>query len=82
MNQLIHLSLSDLRSTFRDPVFKVLLFFPFMSFALIRWGFPEILERFPAVAPYSQGNADVGLPAVGYHVWLHLWFFVSGRKGR
>jgi hypothetical protein len=54
MNQLIYLSLSDLRSTFRDPVFKVLLFFPFMSFALIRWGYPVIMERFPAVAPYSQ----------------------------
>jgi fluoroquinolone transport system permease protein len=54
MNHILILSLSDLRSTFRDPIFKVLLFFPFMSFALVRWGLPVILQQFPAVAPYSQ----------------------------
>ncbi|MDO1447730.1 hypothetical protein Q0590_15775 [Rhodocytophaga aerolata] len=54
MNYLISLSISDLRSTFRDPVFKVLLFFPFMSFTLIRWGLPAILNNFPVIQPYSQ----------------------------
>jgi hypothetical protein len=54
MNRLLVLSLGDLRSTFRDPVFKILLFFPFMSFVLIRWGLPEILQRYPVVEPYRE----------------------------
>jgi fluoroquinolone transport system permease protein len=54
MNYIFALSLSDLRSTFRDPIFKVLLLFPFISFALIRWGLPVILRQFPAVESYTQ----------------------------
>ncbi|MBK7869418.1 MAG: hypothetical protein IPJ74_01440 [Saprospiraceae bacterium] len=54
MNTLITLSINDFRSTFRDPIFKILLFFPFISFAIVRWGFPAIAARFPAIIPYNQ----------------------------
>jgi hypothetical protein len=54
MNYIFALSLSDLRSTFRDPIFKVLLFFPLVSFALVRWGLPVILREFPIVEIYTQ----------------------------
>jgi fluoroquinolone transport system permease protein len=47
------LSISDLRSTFRDPVFKALLFFPFISYAIIGWILPLVIQRWPVVQPYS-----------------------------
>jgi fluoroquinolone transport system permease protein len=48
------LSISDLRSTFRDPVFKALLFFPFISFGIIAWVLPAVIHKWPVVQPYSD----------------------------
>ncbi|MBR9999637.1 MAG: hypothetical protein KFF73_11735 [Cyclobacteriaceae bacterium] len=48
------LSVNDLRSTFRDPVFKVLLFFPFISYGIVAWGLPAVIHRWPAVQEYSD----------------------------
>jgi fluoroquinolone transport system permease protein len=53
MRFLLSLSLNDLRCTFRDPVFKALLFFPFISYGIIAWGLPFIIQRWPAVENYS-----------------------------
>jgi ABC-type multidrug transport system permease subunit len=52
MNLLLTLSRYDLRSTFRDPIFKGLLLFPFVSFALVRWGLPLLVIRYPVMEPY------------------------------
>ena len=54
MRTLLTLSYSDLCSTFREPLFRFLIFFPFFSFALIRWGYPAILQLYPPIAPFSQ----------------------------
>lgn len=54
MKSLVTLSISDLHSTFREPLFKVLLFFPFLAFAIIRWGYPILLNLYPPVEPYSE----------------------------
>lgn len=54
MRTLLTLSYSDLCSTFREPIFRLLIFFPFFSFAIIRWGYPAILNLYPPIEPYSQ----------------------------
>ncbi len=53
MKTILALSANDLQSTFRDPVFKGLLFFPFVAFVLIRWGVPYVVHTYPEVAPYT-----------------------------
>lgn len=53
MNSILVLSANDFRSTFRDPVFKGLLVFPFLSFAIVRWVFPLLINRFPSIEPYG-----------------------------
>lgn len=53
MKTLIALSQSDFRSTFRDPVFRGILFAPVMVLAIIRWGYPLVASQYPAVVPYS-----------------------------
>jgi hypothetical protein len=52
MKLLFILSQQDLRTTFRDPIFKGLLFFPLLAFVFIRWLLPVIIERFPILLPY------------------------------
>lgn len=54
MDKIILLSISDFKATFRDAMFKILLFFPFASFALIRWVLPFIEERYPEIGSYKQ----------------------------
>jgi fluoroquinolone transport system permease protein len=54
MNAVITLSKNDFRSTFRDPVFKGMLFFPLASFAIVYWGLPALQGAWPAVEPYKQ----------------------------
>lgn len=54
MNTLLTLSRADLRSTFRDPIFKGLLGFPFVAFAIVRYVWPWLSARFPVVAPYGE----------------------------
>ncbi len=54
MKFILSLSLNDLRSTFRDPVFKALLFFPFISYGIIAWGLPAVIHRWPVVQDYSH----------------------------
>ena len=44
----------DLNSTFRDPLFKGLLFFPFICFALVRWVFPWLIAKYPVIEPYQD----------------------------
>lgn len=53
MKFFLSLSLNDLKCTFRDPVFKALLFFPFISYGIIAWGLPAIIHRWPVVGEYS-----------------------------
>lgn len=47
------LSAMDLRSTYRDPIFKGLLFFPFVAFLLVRFVAPLLLNRYPEWAEYA-----------------------------
>lgn len=47
------LSAMDLRSTYRDPIFKGLLFFPFVAFLLVRFLTPLLLTRYPEWAEYA-----------------------------
>jgi hypothetical protein len=54
MNFFFTLSKNDLRSTFRDPVFKGLLFFPFISYGIIAWVLPAVINRWPVVGDYSD----------------------------
>lgn len=54
MNTLIALSLNDFRSTFRDPIFKGLLIFPFVAFAIVRWLMPVLEQRYPVIVPYKE----------------------------
>lgn len=54
MKTILALSRSDFYSTFRDPVFRGLLFFPLMAFALVRWIYPLIVTEYPPLEPYSQ----------------------------
>lgn len=54
MKKLISLSQTDFYSTFRDPVFRGLLFFPFLSFAIIRWALPELVKEYPALIPFTE----------------------------
>jgi hypothetical protein len=53
MKYLLSLSLNDLKCTFRDPVFKALLFFPFVSYGIIAWGLPAVIHRWPVVGEYA-----------------------------
>ncbi|MBA3898593.1 MAG: hypothetical protein H0X62_00030 [Bacteroidetes bacterium] len=53
MRNFITLSYSDFRSTFRDPIFKGLLLFPFFAFALIRFVLPAVVEEFPEVEQFT-----------------------------
>ncbi len=53
MSHFITLSLNDLRTSFRDPVFKGLLFFPFICFGLIRFVLPWVFASYPALQDYS-----------------------------
>lgn len=54
MNYLLTLSRNDFRITFRDPIFRVLLVFPLIAFALIRFVYPWIATRFPEVTDYGH----------------------------
>jgi len=54
MKSILTLSIADLKSTFREPLFRILIFFPFASFAMVRWGYPVLLYYFPPIEPYSQ----------------------------
>lgn len=53
MNTLLTVSQYDFRTTFRDPIFKGLLVFPFVSFALVRWLLPYLVQLYPIVQPYQ-----------------------------
>lgn len=53
MKHLLTLSSQDFRSTFRDPIFRGLLFFPLFAFALIKWLLPVLAERYPEMIPYT-----------------------------
>ncbi len=52
MSFFLYLCVNDFRSTFRDPIFKAILFFPFLSFAIIRWVFPFLMSHFAILIPY------------------------------
>ncbi|MDX5320700.1 MAG: hypothetical protein LPK45_06325 [Bacteroidota bacterium] len=54
MKRVLALIRHDLNSTFRDPLFKGLLFFPFVCFILVRWVFPLLFEAFPILEPYRE----------------------------
>lgn len=53
MKQLLTLSKNDFKNTFRDPMFRFLLFFPFISFAIVYWAVPAIEEVFPPITPFK-----------------------------
>ena len=54
MNHFLILSKNDFRITFRDPVFKGLLIFPFVAFGLVRFLLPWVVTQFPIVAQYGH----------------------------
>ncbi len=54
MKQVLTLIRHDLNSTFRDPLFKGLLFFPFVCFALVRWVFPLLITEYPVLQEYQM----------------------------
>ena len=53
LKRLRSLSAMDLRSTYRDPIFKGLLFFPFVAFLLVRFVAPLLLNRYPEWSEYA-----------------------------
>jgi ABC-type multidrug transport system permease subunit len=53
MNRILVLSIADFRSTFREMMFKVLLFFPFIAFIIVRWVLPAVELKYPAVSDYK-----------------------------
>lgn len=54
MKTLLLLSSQDLRTTFRDPIFKALFFFPLFAFAMVKWGVPSAVEALPMMGDYLQ----------------------------
>ncbi|MBI1223266.1 MAG: hypothetical protein GC180_11730 [Bacteroidetes bacterium] len=54
MNRFIFLIRHDLNTSFRDPLFKGLMFFPFVCFILVRWVFPVLFESFPVLNAYRE----------------------------
>lgn len=54
MKTLIALSKQDFLSTFRDPIFRLLLIMPVAAFAVLRWGWPIAVAKFPAAEPYGS----------------------------
>lgn len=53
MKKLLILSKSDFKNTFRDPLFKILLFFPFISFGIVRFLLPVLISYYPILEDYS-----------------------------
>ncbi|MFN3556695.1 MAG: hypothetical protein ACK4VN_12085 [Bacteroidales bacterium] len=43
---------TDLKNIFRDPSLLIILFVPFVMMALVRWGFPALLQVWPPAADY------------------------------
>ena len=54
MKKILILSKSDFQSTFRDPLFKIMLFFPFISFAIIRFLLPVLVDYYPPLDNYTE----------------------------
>ncbi len=54
MNHFLTLSKNDFRITFRDPIFKGLLVFPFIAYALIRFVYPWVVANFAIVASFGH----------------------------
>lgn len=54
MRKLLILSKSDFNSTFRDPLFKILLFFPLLSFIIIRYLLPVLVSFYPPLGEYTE----------------------------
>ena len=54
MKTILLLSTHDLRTTFRDPIFKGLFFFPLLAFVIVRWGIPAAVESYPILADYRE----------------------------
>lgn len=53
MKRILILSIADFRSTFREPMFKGLLFFPFIAYVIVRWVLPAVEVQYPAVSNYK-----------------------------
>ncbi len=53
MKQLLTLSQNDFRNTFRDPMFRFLLVFPIVSFAIVYWAVPAIEGVYLPITPYK-----------------------------
>jgi len=54
MNLIWTIGRQDFLMTFRDPVFKGLLIFPFIAFGLVRWLYPVLAAEFQSLQDYSQ----------------------------
>ncbi len=54
MHKVIRILKNDLQNAWRDPVFRVLMLFPFLAFFLIRFLLPWLLTRFPSLAAYQD----------------------------
>lgn len=53
MKALIAISKQDFFSTFRDPIFRLLLIMPVAAFAILRWVWPMVVTNFPIAEPYG-----------------------------
>lgn len=53
MKTLFVLSKQDFLSTFRDPIFRLLLIMPVAAFAVLRWVWPVVAANFPIAEPYG-----------------------------
>ena len=53
MKTLLLLSRQDFTTTFRDPIFKGLLVFPLLAFALVKWVLPAVVAYYPPLEPYQ-----------------------------
>lgn len=52
MRTILTISRADFKLAFRDPIFKILYFFPFLAFIIIKWVLPAITSSYPEVEPY------------------------------
>ena len=54
MNTNINIVKTDIKNILRDPSLVLLLFVPFLITALLRWGYPFLLEAVPEAAAYNM----------------------------
>lgn len=44
----------DLKTSFRDPIFRFILLFPFLALALVYYALPYATKLYPVIVPYQE----------------------------